>query len=158
MNWGKFVIIDDQKIRTLMLIANDRFGGPTFEMQVKRRSFYRFRKVKEMYSDPGLGQARPRDRLRCDSGLVRENTIPPANSTSGTAATTTGTATRSPSSRETLSSIGDQFSPQQRAAYSEGEWNDDTDSGNAENSPDWELRSTVAKLKKMSLRTFRLWR
>ena len=101
-----------------------------------------------MYSDPGQG--RPRDRIRSDSGLTRENTVPAPTSTSGT--------TRSPSSRDTLSSI-DQFSPQ-RAAYSEGEWNDDTDSGNAENGQvaDWELRSTVAKLKKMSLRTFRLWR
>lgn len=108
-----------------------------------------------MYSDPGLGQGRPRDRIRSDSGLARENTVPASNSVA------TG-ATRSPSSRDTLSSI-DQFSPQ-RAAYSEGEWNDETDadveSGAADTGPvpDWELRSTVAKLKKMSLRTFRLWR
>lgn len=66
---------------------------------------------------------------------------------------------KSPSSRDTLSSL-DQFSPQ-RAAYSEGEWNaDDTDadSGGGSGTQDWELRTTVAKLKKMSLRTFRLWR
>ena len=69
---------------------------------------------------------------------------------------------KSPSSRDTLSSL-EQFSPQ-RTAYSEGEWNaDDTDAdadsgGGGGGNQDWELRSTVAKLKKMSLRTFRLWR
>ncbi len=88
-----------------------------------------------MYSDPGVGNAR----TRCDVAAAREGT---------------SASMRNPSSRETLNSL-EQLSPQ-RAAYSEGEWNaDDTDSGGT---ADWELRSTVAKLKKMSLRTLRLWR
>ena len=92
-----------------------------------------------MYSDPGLGQGRSSELVRSDSCVRREGT---------------STSIKSPSSRETLSSL-EQLSPQ-RAAYSEGEWNaDDTDSGGTQ---DWELRSAVAKLKKMSLRTFRLWR
>ena len=108
-----------------------------------------------MYSDPGVGQSgRPRERIRSDSTLVRD----------GVQASTSNHAhdMKSPSSRDTLSSL-EQFSPQ-RTAYSEGEWNaDDTDAeadsgGGGGNQGDWELRSTVAKLKKMSLRTFRLWR
>lgn len=112
--------------------------------------------VKEMYSDPGLGQGRARERIRSDSGLVRD----------GGGATSSSATMKSPSSRDTLSSL-EQFSPQ-RTAYSEGEWNaDDTDAdaesgggggGGGGGNQDWELRSTVAKLKKMSLRTFRLWR
>jgi hypothetical protein len=95
--------------------------------------------VKEMYSDPGVGHLNRQ--MRCDAAAAREG----AGSSS----------MRNPSSRETLSSL-EQLSPQ-RAAYSEGEWNaDDTDSGGTPG--DWELRSTVAKLKKMSLRTLRLWR
>lgn len=109
-----------------------------------------------MYSDPGLGQGRARERIRSDSGLVRD----------GGGATSSSATMKSPSSRDTLSSL-EQFSPQ-RTAYSEGEWNaDDTDAdaesgggggGGGGGNQDWELRSTVAKLKKMSLRTFRLWR
>jgi len=115
-----------------------------------------------MYSDPGSGQ-QIRSRLRSDtSGLASE--CGGGSSSAGTSNNSSGnTAVVSPTSRETLNSL-DQFS-QQRAAYSEGEWNaDDTDAessaggGAAGTSQDWELRSTVAKLKKMSLRTFRLWR
>ena len=114
--------------------------------------FHSFLQVKEMYSDPGLGQGRSRERIRSDSGLVRD----------GGGATSSSVTIKSPSSRDTLSSL-EQFSPQ-RTAYSEGEWNaDDTDAdadsgGGGGGNQDWELRSTVAKLKKMSLRTFRLWR
>ena len=114
-----------------------------------------------MYSDPGLGQSgRSRERIRSDSSLVRDGVHQPASSSSHSH------QMKSPSSRDTLSSL-EQFSPQ-RTAYSEGEWNaDDTDAeaesgvgggGGGGNQGDWELRSTVAKLKKMSLRTFRLWR
>lgn len=107
-----------------------------------------------MYSDPGLGQSRCRERIRSDSGLLRD----------GSGATSSSATIKSPSSRDTLSSL-EQFSPQ-RTAYSEGEWNADDTDGDAESgggggsagNQDWELRSTVAKLKKMSLRTFRLWR
>ena len=112
-----------------------------------------------MYSDPGLGQSgRSRERIRSDSSLVRDG-VQQASSSSHSH------QMKSPSSRDTLSSL-EQFSPQ-RTAYSEGEWNaDDTDAeaesgvggGGGGNQGDWELRSTVAKLKKMSLRTFRLWR
>ena len=92
-----------------------------------------------MYSDPGLDHGRIRDRLRSDPYAECD---------------TTGSLIRNPSSHETLNNL-EQLSPQ-RAAYSEGEWNaDDTDSGGTQ---DWELRSTVAKLKRMSLRTLRLWR
>lgn len=114
--------------------------------------------VKEMYSDPGMGPGRSRDRVQSDSGLARDVTG------DGTTSSSRGgsAALKSPSSRDTLSSL-DQFSPQ-RTAYSEGEWNaDDTDAdsgggGSGSGTQEWELRTTVAKLKKMSLRTFRLWR
>ena len=83
-----------------------------------------------MYSDPGVGHTRTRELVRFDSCVGSQST---------------GTTNKD-----------EQFSPR-HVAYSEGEWNpDDTDNGGA--SQDWELRSTVAKLKKMSLRTFRLWR
>ena len=118
-----------------------------------------------MYSDPGSGQ-QIRSRLRSDtSGLASESGGGSSSGVGTSHSVTSGntTAVVSPSSRETLNSL-DQFS-QQRAAYSEGEWNaDDTDAessaggGAAGANQDWDLRSTVAKLKKMSLRTFRLWR
>jgi len=117
-----------------------------------------------MYSDPGSGQ-QIRSRLRSDtSGLASESGGGSSSGVGTSHSVTSGnTAVVSPSSRETLNSL-DQFS-QQRAAYSEGEWNaDDADAdssaggGAAGANQDWELRSTVAKLKKMSLRTFRLWR
>ena len=117
-----------------------------------------------MYSDPGSSQ-QIRSRLRSDTtGLSSEGGGGGSSSAGASNNSSGNTNTVSPSSRETLNSL-DQFS-QQRAAYSEGEWNaDDTDAESnagggaaAGASQDWELRSTVAKLKKMSLRTFRLWR
>lgn len=116
-----------------------------------------------MYSDPGMGQGRCRDRIQSDSGLARDVGAGAGGERSTASTSRSAAALPSPSSRDTLSSF-EQFSPQ-RAAYSEGEWNaDDTDGdsggGGASGggTPDWELRTTVAKLKKMSLRTFRLWR
>lgn len=110
-----------------------------------------------MYSDPGSGQ-QIRTRLRSDTAVhVRSDVSDTASA--GTSNNSSGNTVMSPSSRETLDSL-DHFS-QQRTAYSEG---DDTDAessgggGAAVATQDWELRSTVAKLKKMSLRTFRLWR
>ncbi|KAI9566032.1 hypothetical protein GHT06_009831 [Daphnia sinensis] len=169
---GRFVAVERGRIRARNgnVDWNDKVGPTTPDMNrnktgaMLRASLFTRRlqqstknsklQVKEMYSDPGLGQSgRSRERIRSDSSLARDGVQPTSSNVH---------PMKSPSSRDTLSSL-EQFSPQ-RTAYSEGEWNaDDTDAeaengGGGGNQVDWELRSTVAKLKKMSLRTFRLWR